>query len=590
MSRYSKDPSAIGGKLAPKLVTIVSDTIVATKRKLLDTEHRARVHSMQEVIDRAGREIADLYRPVLKEALQEQDLPQHIQDFVEKAMSGRHQWQAVAGMAIGSSGAGNTLSQIISNYLAPGVRSAISKDPQLLPQPEELIQLGAKNAMDWADVYNYCHGQGYADFTINAIRDAAYSYPDVTTVLEMLRRKMISHGQGAAYLAKNGVHPDAIPLLLNLSVQLISPADLADMVVRGVKDTASAVFEATESGITAEQFDELVLLTGEPPGLMQMLEGFRRGFIDQAQLEKGIRQSRYRNEWIPLLEKLRYSPMSVADAVNAVVQNHIPMSEGASIADQNGLEPGAFQTLYETAGEPLSRTEMEDLYNRGLASEDDVKQALRESRLKNKYIDKAFALHEKVMPVYTLQRALRYGGVDHATAVAITMESGYTKRDAEIIVNAGSAEKIQAYKNRVVSSVETAYEDNTIPKADALDLIKTMGYETSEAEFILQSAEFRRSARIVSQVVSSLRAKYAEHKITRQQASNELDAIGIPSAQRDFVLKLWDIEYDNYVRHLTPAQVVKAVKLELLTSDQGLARLTAMGYSEDDASLLLRGA
>lgn len=588
--RSSKDPSAIGSKLGPKLVSLISDTIVSTKRKLLDTEHRARVHSMQEIIDRAGREIADLYRPVLKEALQEQDLPQHIQDFVEKAMSGRHQWQAVAGMAIGSSGAGNTLSQIISNYLAPGVRFAISKDPQLLPQPEELIQLGAKNAMDWTDVYNYCHGQGYADFTINAIRDAAYSYPDVTTVLEMLRRKMINHGQGAAYLAKNGVHPDAIPLLLNLSVQLISPADLADMVVRGVKDTASAVFEATESGITAEQFDELVLLTGEPPGLMQMLEGYRRGFIDQAQLEKGIRQSRYRNEWIPLLEKLRYSPMSVADAVNAVVQNHIPMSAGESIADQNGLEPGAFQTLYETAGEPLSRTEMEDLYNRGLASEDDVKQALRESRLKDKYVDKAFALHQKVLPVFSLQRALRYGGVDHATAIRVAMELGYTKRDAEILVNAGAAEKIQAYKNRVVSSVETAYEDNTIPKADALDLIKSMGYEQSEAEFILKSAEFRRSARIVSQVVSSLRSKYVEHKISRHQASGDLDAVGIPSAQRDFILKLWDIEYDNYVRHLTEAQVVKAVHKQLITDQQGLDKLTAMGYSQDDASLLLRGA
>lgn len=588
--RSSKDPSAIGSKLGPKLVSLISDTIVSTKRKLLDTEHRARVHSMQEIIDRAGHEIADLYRPVWEAEMGDAEIPDHVKQYMAKIMSGRHQWQAIAGMALSQTGASSSLSQIISNYLASGVRFALAKDPQLVPNPEELIQLGVRGTMDWADVRSYCNGQGYADFTIDAIRNAAYSFPDVTTALELLRRQVITVPEASLFMTRAGIPADVQNHLLTLIWTPLSPADLADMVVRGIKDQEEATRTAEQSGVSADDFNSLVLDTGEPPGLMQMLEGFRRGFIDQGQLDKGIRQSRYRNEWIPLLEKLRYSPMSVADAVNAVVQNHIPMSEGESIADQNGLEPGAFGTLYETAGEPLSRTEMEDLYNRGLATEDDVKQALRESRLKDKYVGKAFDLHQKVLPIFSLQRALRYGGVDHATAIQIAMELGYTKRDAEILVNAGSAEKTQAYKNRVVSSVETAYEDNTIPKADALDLIKSMGYEQSEAEFILQSAEFRRSARIVSQVVSSLRSKYVEHKISRHQASGDLDAIGIPSAQRDFILKLWDIEYDNYVRHLTEAQVVKAVNKQLITDQQGLDRLTAMGYSQDDASLLLRGA
>src|SRR5260370_42671743 len=99
-----KNPDQIGAKLGPKLVKLVSDTVLATKLKLLDTEHRARVHSMQTVIDRAGHEIADLYRPIFEQILERDDIPDEIRDMMRKSMSGKHQWQALAGFLIGGRG------------------------------------------------------------------------------------------------------------------------------------------------------------------------------------------------------------------------------------------------------------------------------------------------------------------------------------------------------------------------------------------------------------------------------------------------------------------------------------------------------
>lgn len=588
--RYSNDPSHIGAKLGPKLVSVISETIVATKRKLLDTEHKARVGSMQEIIDRAGREIADLYRPVFEETLAQTDMPDYIRDHMTKIMSGRHQWQSIAGAALGYSGGASALSTIISNYLAPGVRFAVAKDPQLLPSPETLVSLGVKGAMDWADVYNYAHGAGYADFTLNSLKEGSFAWPDVTTTLELLRRNVITQGDAHTYLQRNGIPPQAIGQLLTLKDVVLSPADLADMVVRGIVDEANAARVAAKSGVSSADFHDLTLLTGEPPGLQQMLEGYRRGFIDKATLERGIRQSRYRNEWIPLLEALRFEPISVADAVNAVVQNHLTDAQGEAISQQNGLAPGQFGILRETAGEPLSRTEMSELVNRGQATEADFVQAMRESRVKDKYIPFAFELRRRIIPIFTLQKALKAGAVDHATAITIAMESGYSKRDAEIIVSGGAADKLLSYKNKVVSAIETAFEDNTIPRADAVTLITGMGYEKSEADFILQAAEFRQSARIVAQVSAAVRGRYIQRHISRQQASNDLDAIGIPASQRDFMLGLWDIEREANTRHLTEAQVVKAVHKQLITETDGQARLVAMGYSADDASLLIQGA
>lgn len=588
--RYSNDPAQIGTKLGPKLVHLISQTILATKVKLLDTEHRARVNSMQEIIDRAGREVADLYRPVWNDALAEQDMPDVIREHMEKIVSGTHQWQAIAGAALGYSGAGSALGTIISNFLAPGVRFAVAKDPQLTPSNETMASLAAKGVMPLSEVTDLAAGNGYSADIVDALVNASSAWPDVTTTLELLRRQIIGQGDAKTYLKRSGVPDHVIPQLLQLQNIVVSPADLADMVVRGIKTEQEGAAVALESGVQAPDFHDLTLLTGEPPGLQQLLEGYRRGFIDQATLVKGIRESRYRNEWIPLLEKLRYSPISVADAVNAVVQNHLTSAQGESIAQQNGLEPGQFAILQETAGEPLSRTEMEELYNRGLVTQEEVNQALRESRVKDKYINLAFQLHRRIIPVFTLERAVKAGAVDHATAVSIAMESGYTKRDAEIIVAGGASDKLLTYKNRVVASIETAYEDNTVSRADASQLIEGLGFEKSEADFILTAAEFRRSARVVSQVSTAVRSKYISRHISRTQASGDLDAIGIPAQQRDYMLSLWDIELDANTRHLTEAQVVKAVKLELISPDDGMTRLTAMGYAADDAALLIEGA
>jgi hypothetical protein len=588
--RSSDNPKDIGTKLGPKLVTIISETIVATKRKLLHTEHQARVLSMQEVIDRAGREIADLYKPVWDETLAQQDMPDTIREHVAKIVSGKHQWQAIAGIAFGSSGAASMLSQIVSNYLAPAVRATLQASPELIPPVNDIVNMYVRGAIDLQEALTDIAGQGINNNLAQSLFAAAYGYPDLSTTLELLRRNMILPQDAGFYLTRSGISPDVQDQLLELTKILLSPPDLADMVVRGVKTHDEGAALAKQSGVDAADFDAMVLITGEPPGLQQMLEGYRRGFIDKATLERGIRESRYRNEWIPLLEQLRFSPMSVADAVNAVVQNHLSASEGNAISEQNGLAPGAFDILIQTAGEPLSRTEMEQLYNRGLVTEQQVKQALLESRVKNKYVDLAFQLHRKIPPTNLLQRALRYGVITHADAIRSIMDDGYSEADANILVKSASAEKLHTYSNRVVSAIETAYEENTIPVDQAKAMIVSLGYEDSEAAFILQAAEFRRSARIVNQVAENVKGRYVAHIITRVQASNDLDAIGIPATQRDYMLSLWDIEASAHIRHLTEAQVVKAVHKQLITPDDGAARLVAMGYSADDADLLLKGA
>jgi hypothetical protein len=64
----------------------------------------------------------------------------------------------------------------------------------------------------------------------------------------------------------------------------------------------------------------------------------------------------------------------------------------------------------------------------------------------------------------------------------------------------------------------------------------------------------------------------------------------VPSAQRDQLLALWKVQSEATTRVLSEAQIVKAVNKQLISPDDGGARLMAIGYSADDAALLIAGA
>lgn len=588
--RFSKDPSEIGNKLGPRLVELISQTVAATHYKLLDTNVRARTMSSQAIIDRAGHEIADLFRPVMTEMLKDVDLPDYLQEYIDKTLAGTHQWHSIAGMVANYSGGASALSTIMSNYLAPTVQALVSRAPFLVTSPESLATLIAKGVLSPEAGYPMAAGQGYNTFMMDQLVEGNMQYPDLSTALDMLNRGLASSDDLETFLSRNGIPPRWHVALMRLADTVLSPADLADMVVRGILDQGAASVEARKSGVTPEDFGLMVLDTGEPLALMQLLEAYRRKFIDQATLERGIRQSRIRDEWIPVATQLRYSPMSVADAVNAVVQNHMDQATAENIAEQNGLEPGALDTLIQTAGEPLSRTELEQLYNRGLITEAEVTQGLRESRLKDKYLGAAFQLHTKLPPIYTLQHAVRYGGVDIGYAVQQTMAQGYSQTDAEIIVNASQGEKLQTTKDKTISAVEAMIEANLISESDAGTVILSLGYTDQETGFILQTADFRRQAKAITQVVASVRARYIAHHIDTNTASGLLDAAGLPATQRDYNIELWNIELEANVRQLTPAQIAKAFKLGLIDQQTALDRMVLLGYNEDDAALILQGA
>lgn len=582
--------SRLGARLGPRIAMLVHQAIIHAHTQLSAVKHKlamAIFHSISDMISGEVHQSLDPIMKMLHEGLPDESPAKPAVQFMHTQTG---QLQALAGTGLQASGLLNSISTIMNNELAPAVYANVFTNPHMLPDVGTIAQLVATGRIAPALGYGAIASQGIDNGWAANIISLAQTLPSVTDGLEMLRRGIITTDQFSQYAIQNGVPAEVVPQFLAMKDQPLSPADAALAVLRGNISQADGEAIAAENGIDPTAFGVIIGNTGEPPGLEQLLEGYRRGFIDQATLTKGILQSRYRDEWVPFLTQLRYQPMSTADAVNATVQNQLDAATAEAISQQNGLEPGSFATLLATAGEPLSRTEMEDLYNRGVVTKDDVIQALRESRLKNKYNEWSFDLHAKLLPVSEMQRAVLYGTMPEATAVANAMKLGYSKEDATALIESGIAVRVEDARKSVITAMQSLYEIGAMSPSDLEGGITGLGYSDKQARFIVEASEFHREQKLLALGIRAIRTKYLSRHIDRTTASGLIDKLGIPASGRDYMLSTWDVEAQGYTTELTTAQILKALKLELITVQEAGDRLIAKGYNQADAQLLLNGA
>ncbi len=580
----------LGTKLGPRLAHLISNAIVDTQRKMMPTKHKLGMHLFEAMSDQISGEVDTALRPILEQMLADEKLPDELRAHLEFMAHGSGQLKALVGSSLAGAGLLQPLATLITNYLNPTVLNIIGATPWAVPDPGTIAQIYASGAdtrqgLEWA-----MNGQGFNTSWVDDLFETALNYPDWATTLDLLRRNYVTKADARKYMRRGGIPDTAVTQLLAMQDVPPSPADLALAVLRGNMTDAEGKLLAGMSGVSDTDFEMLVNNTGEPPGIMELLEAYRRGFINQGTLHKGILQSRVRNEWIPTIEKLRYSPMSTADAVTAVVQNQISDAAGKKISDENGLDPAHWANLVNTAGEPLSRTEMEQLFNRGLVTKNEVIQALRESRLKNKYTTHAFDLHSRLIPERTVSTMLHHGTIPHADAVKRIMELGYDATSAALFVKDGSASKTAAHKQLAVGTITTLYEEKGITRAAAVTMLGKLGYEVVEADFLLEVADLRAKHRLTDQAITTVRGRYVSRHITGPEAIGHLDKIGMATAQRDQLMTIWGIERATNVRTLTEAQVIHVMKKTLITVSEAETRLINLGYSAADAALLIAGA
>ena len=477
--------------------------------------------------------------------------------------------------------------QMLSPFVEPLQHGVANLAQTGIFDPDVVARLQAKGIVNEDYGRSEAAGGNLSGEHYDKLVDEAQVRPALVEALQLLNRGEISEADFQLALQRNGIPEFWWGKLERLRYTLPSAADLALALLRGNLEQADAEAMAARVGITPEVLALFEENTGEPIALQGLLEAYRRGFIGQDRLERGIRQSRVRNEWIDVAEKLRYSPMSTADAIEAHVQGHIDEATSRAKTQQNGLEPEDWQALYDTAGQPISREEALRLHHRGLMTIEEVKQAIRESRVKNKYIDNIVELGRQLIPYRTINTIISHGVKSKEWGIEYLKSLGYTEEDATALIDTSAATRSIKAKEITEAQTLALYEQKIISKEEAIKHLEGIGYHKGDAATLVQSRIAQRTLAERNRAITAVRKQYLAVQITEVEASTLLDKLGVLAEERDALLKDWEIELAGEVKTLTAHEIGLAVQYGLWTAAQAHPKLVALGYAPDDATILI---
>jgi len=373
-----------------------------------------------------------------------------------------------------------------------------------------------------------------------------------------------------------------------------TPAELADMVVRGIAGRDWAHGEARKSGTSPEILDLMIANATVPPAIGDMLRLWRHGKVTRDDVLKAIRQARIKPEWENTILLMGIEPPTPAEILRALLQGQVDYPTALTLFQRLGGDPDYFELLYNTEGSAPTPNEAAEMARKRIIPWEGTgpgvvsfEQAFLEGPWRNKWLEPWRKSSEYLPPPRTITAMLREGSITVDEAKDLLARQGVPPDLIPSYISDASSTKVQEAKKLTESTLRNLFEEHAIDEATVKGYLAKLKYEPHEADFVVTSWQLNRELRARNTAITTVHTQYINHRIGNSQASQALDRFGVPPAQRASLIALWTEEAKTKVTLLTPAQIKSAVKSEVLSYDEALQRLIQVGYDEDDAFIFL---
>jgi hypothetical protein len=576
-----------GGRIGARMADLLQRTVLSAKMESAPHTASLAATILDEFFALVSNEIRGTVGPFYGQLADHPDSPDWVKNTFNFAARGTGQWQTfLVGSATGAA-MSSGLGLLLQNTLNKPVRAIVAGEPNIQLSPETAAQAAARGADDLINARVEAAYSGIDESRYRTLVALNTQYPTYEATAALLNRGLITASHAEFLMSRNGFDANNRAPMLELRHQLLSPADLATLVNFGVMTEAEATPIANRGGVSTEDFRRLVLGGGQPPALQEVLLAWRRGIIDESKVDRAIQQSPIRLEWKDVVKGLQWEPLPVSEAANAVNQGHMSLPEAQRAARENGFKPDDFQVIIDNAGIPPGPQEALDWVNAGYITEAEFRTIFLESRIKNKYIDLYLKSRAYILPPDTIRLLYSRGALTREQATAKLIQRGLSTEDAAAYINGAASKAAGSTKDLTKSEIINLYQVRALTREQAGGALTDLGYDPDEAEALLELADLARVRTFQNAALTRVHSAYVGGRISSADASNQMDALAVAPEQRDDLLNLWDIEKTTYSKTLTPAQIVSAAKKDLLSFADAVNRLTAQGYSPDDAGLLL---
>jgi hypothetical protein len=273
----------------------------------------------------------------------------------------------------------------------------------------------------------------------------------------------------------------------------------------------------------------------ELPSPTQLFEMLHRLRADRPEFIEW-QQARGRAENVAVFDAANPMPMvvSFADVVEAL-----------ELADK---APGWVQRLMAVSYNPMTRTDALNAY------------------------------HGNAMDERELEHRLRDTGLDEATA----------ERVVQIQKTLKARRQANVTGVWTIRKIANAYREGHINGQRADALLTPLVPDAQQRQDIITGTDAEREARLQGARVKSLMKRFVQGYHAPQEAVAELIGMRLAPQTAQTMVDTWDQERRYPRREITARQVTDALAMRLITPEMGFTRLANLGYSIEDATVIVR--
>lgn len=459
--------------------------------------------------------------------------------------------------------------------------------------PSIAAQVAIKDPGQFAAMLQEASLTGFNGSRFRLMIEAINNPPGLGEMLELFRRGKIDRAQLEAGLRSALIEDEWIERIPELARYVLTPAELAAMRQQQFIDEGEHVARARLQGVSPGDAELQFQIAGLPPGIGESIELLRRGKINEARFRQIVAEGHTKTKYTDDLLELKRQPLSASIAAEALVRERVTKSKALEIARENGLEDDDFMLYSNMLGRPIAPGQAQDAVNRELVgaigSEESRKffrEVIARSDIRTEYADVLYDLRITYPSLFQLRALISNGSVSDDDARNILKKQGYEAKLADGIITAAHSEKQAKTKDLAQSMIIQLFEGGFEPREWAISALVSLGYDEQEADLLLSLVDARRVIAALQSQLNVIHRAYINHKNSRENTIEKLDAFGIGDVARDLLIESWDAEREANVTRLTNAQIGSALHKGIISKDDAVNRWKINGYPEDDAQVL----
>ena len=158
-----------------------------------------------------------------------------------------------------------------------------------------------------------------------------------------------------------------------------------------------------------------------------------------------------------------------------------------------------------------------------------LKELLKISDYPKYWRDRLAAISYSPLTRVDLRRIYQLGLISDDELIARLMEVGYSRKDAELLLNFYRELKTGKERDLTKSEILKLYRYKLISKDDAIEHLGALGYSKEESEFLIKLQDYKLYTKKVRTVLKLIKEQYADGVITEQELYDRLSGMNLPA-------------------------------------------------------------